>query len=345
MKTLSTLAALSAWRQQQQSSEKSIALVPTMGNLHDGHLSLVKLAKAQADRCLVSIFVNPTQFGPQEDFDAYPRTLTEDLELLALMGADAVFAPSEPGILYASTPIGLTAPPELARHLCGKFRPGHFDGVLQIVNKLFNLCTPDLAIFGEKDYQQLLLIRTMVADFFQPITIMGAPIIREASGLAMSSRNRYLSEKEKNQASALYAHLNVTKASLLAGSLKTATQQQAHCAQQIDSLNAIGFQMQYYEICDAQTLTPIATPHITNHQTTSTDMQDGTSREPIVSSAREATQGVETTDTPQPNDQNHSNKTAPFNEFVQELVIVAAGYFGQTRLIDNIQVQVSPTTL
>lgn len=289
MHTMTELANLKAWRKAQYTQEKSVALVPTMGNLHDGHLSLVKLAKENADKCLVSIFVNPTQFGPNEDFAAYPRTLEADLEQLVEAGADAVFAPSSPDILYNENSIKLIAPPSITNRLCGQYRPGHFDGVLQVVNKLFNLTSPDVAIFGEKDYQQLMLIRLMAADFFQPITIIGAPLVRDHNGLALSSRNRYLSESEKSLANNLHKHLKQSLELLHRGELNTEQALNSHCEKQINALNTLGFKMQYYEICYADTLAPLL----------------------AYTSA----------------------------ESSSDIVILAAGHLGKTRLIDNIRAQ------
>lgn len=299
MQIFKNITELQHWRDAQKKLSKTVALVPTMGNLHAGHLSLVTLAKENADHCLVSIFVNPTQFGPNEDFDAYPRTLTEDLAQLTEAGADAVFAPSSPNILYSDISIPIQAPMAISNRLCGKYRPGHFDGVLQVVNKLLNLCGPNIAIFGEKDYQQLLLIRLMVKDFFLPIKIIGGPLMRDESGLAMSSRNRYLSPDQKALASQLFQHLTQTEKSIQAGSLTTSAQMASHCKAQITSLNKLGFEMQYYEICDAQTLSPLSEP------------------------------GNSTPD----------NTTLIHNS--NPPVILAAGYLGKTRLIDNIQVTYS----
>jgi pantoate--beta-alanine ligase len=185
-----------------------IALVPTMGNLHRGHGSLVDVARRHADRVVVSIFVNPTQFGEGEDFNDYPRTLEPDVELLAGIGADLLFAP-EVDTVY---PFGLEqattiSVPFLNDQLCGSSRPGHFDGVTTVVARLFALTRPDIAVFGKKDYQQQLIIRRMVADLNVPIDIITAPTVREDDGLAMSSRNAYLSHAQRAVAPALHATL------------------------------------------------------------------------------------------------------------------------------------------
>jgi len=320
MQTLTDLPSLSAWRKKQSLAGQTVALVPTMGNLHDGHLSLVRLAKARADQCLVSIFVNPTQFGPDEDFNTYPRTLTADLEKLTAAGANAVFAPPRPEILYSGTPIKLVAPPHLSQRLCGAFRPGHFDGVLQVVNKLFNLCSPELAIFGEKDYQQLLLIKIMVADFLQPITVLSGPTTREPSGLAMSSRNQYLTESEKTSASALHQHLLQTLAALQDSTLATHEDYNDHCQQQMAALDQLGFKMQYYEICDADSLIPLGCVTKTNH------IADKPPHNSHLKPSAQASADEITNDPV-------SLKTS------KPLVIVAAGYLGKTRLIDNIPVR------
>jgi pantoate--beta-alanine ligase len=180
----------------------SLALVPTMGALHEGHRSLMRLARDRADLVAVSIFVNPLQFGPSEDFSRYPRTFDADLEVCAEEGVGLVFAPSAREMYPPGHQVGVSAGPmgDLAE---GVFRPGHFDGVLTVVLKLFNLVRPDVAVFGRKDVQQLTLIRRMVTDLDLPITIVGAPTVREPDGLALSSRNRYLTPADRRTALAL----------------------------------------------------------------------------------------------------------------------------------------------
>ncbi len=178
-------------------SQQRIALVPTMGNLHDGHLELVRIAKQHADIVVVSIFVNPTQFGVGEDFDSYPRTLNEDVAKLAGVGTDYVFAPSVDEmypLLPAPTAINAGS---ITEQLCGLKRPTHFDGVGIVVSKLFNIVQPDVAVFGQKDYQQLAIIKQLVRDLSYPIDIIAAPIVRANDGLALSSRNQYLSTVER----------------------------------------------------------------------------------------------------------------------------------------------------
>lgn len=192
---------LTSWRR----SDRSIALVPTMGNLHAGHLALVREARRVADRTLVSIFVNPLQFGPNEDLESYPRTFEWDRELLEAEGADLLFAPPVQTIYpHGSQDQTRVEVPGLSNILCGASRPGHFAGVATVVCKLFNMAQPDIAVFGEKDYQQLLVIRRMVEDLCLPIEIRGLATVREPDGLAMSSRNGYLSPAERGRAPVLY---------------------------------------------------------------------------------------------------------------------------------------------
>lgn len=199
---------------------KSVGLVPTMGNLHPGHLALVEMARRDNDLVVVSIFVNPLQFGPNEDFDAYPRTLEEDAAKLERAGTDVVFAPSLDAIYPESMEAMTTvAVPGLTRILCGAQRPGHFDGVTTVVNKLFNIISPDRAYFGEKDYQQLIVIRTMVSDLDMTIEVVGVPIVRDTDGLALSSRNAYLNANERTKAPGLYRTLSKIKAELESGAL------------------------------------------------------------------------------------------------------------------------------
>jgi len=189
---------------------RRIALVPTMGCLHEGHASLIRKARELADVVVVSIYVNPLQFGPNEDMDAYPRTFEADKATCEAEGADIVFHPEN---LYASgTPNITLKVTELSDVLCGASRPGHFDGVVTVVNILLNIVRPDIALFGEKDWQQLAIIRRMVADLHMPVEIMGCETVREPDGLAMSSRNRYLSAEERKQATVLHASIQkITK--------------------------------------------------------------------------------------------------------------------------------------
>lgn len=196
LNTPSSLAALTAeWRAQG----RSIALVPTMGFFHDGHLALMKRGRSLADRLVVSRFVNPAQFGPGEDLDAYPRDAGRDAELAAAAGADALFQP-DPEAMYAPDHATWVEVPELSGVLCGASRPTHFRGVCTVVLKLFHLARPHVAVFGEKDWQQLAIIRRMVRDLNVDVRIEGCPIVREPDGLAMSSRNAYLAPEERAQA-------------------------------------------------------------------------------------------------------------------------------------------------
>ncbi len=203
-----------AWRR----TEERIALVPTMGNLHEGHIALVRKARRVADRSVVSIFVNPTQFGPEEDLSAYPRTLEQDSRRLELAGVDVVFAPSV-AVVYPHGLNDLTQVmvPRLSRTLCGLSRPGHFEGVALVVSKLFNMVQPDVAVFGEKDRQQLMVIQRMTTDLNMPVEIIGVPTVREADGLAMSSRNSYLSASERAIAPNLHRIIEAAVGRLRAG--------------------------------------------------------------------------------------------------------------------------------
>ncbi|MGC2857007.1 pantoate--beta-alanine ligase [Novispirillum sp. DQ9] len=205
--TVTTVADLRARVKGWREEGLRIALVPTMGALHEGHLSLIRRAKMSVDKVVVSIFVNPTQFGPNEDFEKYPRQLDQDRFRVAMAGAALVYAP-EVAEMYPPgfcTTIKLDGP---TKGLCGDARPGHFDGVATVVTKLLLQCLPDVAVFGEKDYQQLQVIRRLARDLDIPVQIDGAPIVREMDGLAMSSRNAYLSDKERSVANLMYKALH-----------------------------------------------------------------------------------------------------------------------------------------
>jgi len=189
---------------------KVVGFVPTMGALHEGHLSLVRKARSESDFVVVSIFVNPTQFGPGEDYERYPRDIDRDCKLLESVGCDLVFTP-EASELYNSQFRTRMTVRSLSEVLCGKFRPGHFDGVVLIVAKLFNIVQPDIAFFGQKDAQQAIIIQRMVSDLNFPVKVSLHPTVRENDGLAMSSRNTYLSENERERATALYRSLKVAR--------------------------------------------------------------------------------------------------------------------------------------
>lgn len=205
MKTVNTLEALRAQVRAWRAAGERIGFVPTMGNLHAGHLSLVGQARAASDRVVVSVFVNPMQFGPGEDYDSYPRTLEADRAQLEAAGADLLFAPPVEEVYpLPLTEMTRVEVPRISDILCGRFRPGFFTGVATVVTKLFNMVQPDLAVFGEKDYQQLIVIRRLVQDLSLPIVVEGAPTRREPDGLAMSSRNAYLTAAERRVAPQLY---------------------------------------------------------------------------------------------------------------------------------------------
>ncbi|OGC06573.1 pantoate--beta-alanine ligase [candidate division WOR-1 bacterium RIFOXYA2_FULL_36_21] len=206
MKTIKKAKEMSAFSNRAKARGQTLALVPTMGALHEGHLSLVESAKEKANIVIVSIFINPTQFAPTEDLKKYPKNLLKDQKALKLFDPIIIFAPSEKD-LYSSGFDTWVEEGTLSRRLCGKFRFGHFKGVTTIVTKLFNIVRPDYAIFGEKDYQQQLIIKKITRDLNYPIEIATCPTVREYDGLAMSSRNQYLSEKERKSATVLYKAL------------------------------------------------------------------------------------------------------------------------------------------
>lgn len=233
-------------------SSHRIVFVPTMGNLHAGHVRLVEEARNHGDFVVCSIFVNPLQFGPTEDLDAYPRTLAADIEKLEAAHCDLLFTPSVAEIypqgLAAQTIVSV---PGISRRHCGNSRPGHFDGVATVVNKLFNMVQPDVALFGLKDYQQLQVIRHMVADLCMPIELVGVPTQRESSGLALSSRNGYLSTEEKARAPVLYRCLQEAGQALKQradiASVEAAAKRK---------LTELGFVPDYFSVCHADTLEP-----------------------------------------------------------------------------------------
>lgn len=240
---------------EARAAGKRIGFVPTMGNLHDAHLALVKIAQEQCDLVVASIFVNRLQFGLHEDWDKYPRTLQADTLKLREQGCDILFCPEEQEIY----PNGMDEQtrvivPTMSKVLCGASRPGHFDGVTTVVSKLFNIVQPDVAVFGTKDFQQLAIIRRMVEDLCVPVEIIGGAIVREADGLAMSSRNSYLTEQERPKANQLYKSLSWVREQLLSGqrdfiALETTAKQQ---------IEAVGFKPDYISVANAKTLDPAA---------------------------------------------------------------------------------------
>ncbi len=260
MQTTSEIRSLrsqiKAWRQ----AGLSVAFVPTMGNLHEGHFSLVDKAKTLADKVVVSIFVNPMQFGANEDLDAYPRTLVQDQQGLSERGADYLFTPTVETIY----PNGLDAQsfvdvPGVSMGYCGGSRPGHFRGVATVVTKLFNLVQPDFACFGEKDFQQLQVIKTMVRDLAIPVEVIGVPTQRDVNGLALSSRNGYLSEEQKQQAAILFKTLNWMKEEVQSGQRDYAALE----VQAIARIEELGLKVDYLSVAERNTL---KAPHADDQQ-------------------------------------------------------------------------------
>ena len=252
--TVRTVADLRSHVAKWRKEGERVALVPTMGALHAGHLSLVTLARGKADRVVVSIFINPIQFGPREDFNTYPRQEASDLDKLAKAGGDLVFVP-DGAEMYPegfSTRVKVF---DLTDDLCGAARPNHFEGVATVVTKLLLQAGPDLAVFGEKDYQQLLVVRRLVRDLNIPVEIVGAPIVREEDGLALSSRNVYLSPAERKTAPLLYRTISEVAADLAKGEGADA----AALAGRF-KLEAAGFRIDYVAVRDPETLKPLSGP-------------------------------------------------------------------------------------
>lgn len=265
---------------QWRMAGECIAFVPTMGNLHAGHLQLVKAAKAQADRVVVSIFVNPTQFNEQDDFANYPRTEEADLEKLQSAGIDLLYMP-ERKEMYPAEMLTKVSVSQVSEEHCGAARPRHFDGVATVVTKLFNIVQPDKAFFGEKDFQQLMVIRAMVADLDSPVDIIAVATFREPDGLAMSSRNTHLSEAQRQQAVQLYQALCLAKQAVLEQQTSFAEIEQSY----LQILSEQGFKPDYFSICRRR------------------DLKSATSKD-------------------------------------TQLIILAAARLGNTRLIDNIQLDI-----
>jgi len=230
-----------------------IGFVPTMGYLHEGHLSLIDLSRRHADYSVVSLFVNPTQFGPHEDYERYPRDFERDLRLLRERGVDLLFAPSVDE-MYPEEPLIRFEVDKLADHLCGPKRPGHFPGVLLVVAKLFNIIQPDVAVFGQKDLQQLLIIKRLVKDLNFPIKIVAGPTVREPDGLAMSSRNSYLSPQQRREATVLYRALRHAKGLIEAGERRS-----QRVIEEMTRLisQARSARIDYLEVVDLERLAPI----------------------------------------------------------------------------------------
>ena len=254
-----TVAAMQARADAARAAGERLALVPTMGALHDGHLALVRRARELADRVVVSVFVNPTQFGPGEDFDAYPRTLDADLAALgpptAAGGADWVFAPTAAEMYpFGLPPFATVAVRALGDGLCGAHRPGHFDGVTSVVTKLFLACRPHVAVFGKKDAQQLAIVRRMTAELGFGVEIDGHSIVREADGLALSSRNRYLAPDERSQATVLSRGLIAARHAAGQGERRAAALTDLVRA---EAGRAPLVRLQYAELVDADALVPV----------------------------------------------------------------------------------------
>ena len=253
MKRVQTVAGVREQVAKWHRDGLRVAFVPTMGNLHDGHLALVDAAFRHAERVVVSIFVNPLQFGQGEDFDSYPRTLEEDSRALAARDASLLFAPAveemypRPQSLQTRVEV-----PGISDILCGASRPGHFVGVATVVCKLFNMVQPDVALFGEKDYQQLMVIRLMVSDLALPVEIVGCPTVRESDGLAMSSRNGYMTANERRKAPQLHAMLEETRTAMQQGERDYAALE----ARATGVLASAGFNVDYFSIRQARDLSP-----------------------------------------------------------------------------------------
>ncbi|MGY2292998.1 pantoate--beta-alanine ligase [Pseudomonas sp. SDO528_S397] len=256
MNTVKTVRELRAAVAHARRAGKRIGFVPTMGNLHSGHATLVTKAAQQADFVVASIFVNPLQFGAGEDLDKYPRTLAADQEKLLQAGCNLLFAPTVeemyPGGMSGQTRVSV---PQLSEGLCGASRPGHFEGVATVVSKLFNMVQPDMAVFGQKDYQQLAVIRAMVQDLNMPIQVIGEPTVRADDGLALSSRNGYLTEEQRAIAPALYRSLTAIATAIENGDHDFARLR----TEQVKQIETAGLRLDYLEIRQGQHLRP-ATP-------------------------------------------------------------------------------------
>ena len=261
MRTLRDIPALRHTLAEYRQRGQRIALAPTMGNLHAGHLALIEKARQHGDVVVSSLFINPMQFGPNEDLDAYPRTFEADHQALEAAGCDVLFAPLNE-TLYPNGTEQQTCVhvPSVSEGLCGSSRPGHFDGVSTVVTMLFNLIQPDIALFGEKDYQQLAVIRKMVADLHMPVEIIGVPIVRADDGLALSSRNGYLSKENRAKAPVLYKTLCDMRQALQAGGVESSAHDHDYHQQVLQqgrqALYDAGLELDYLELRD-RTLGPV----------------------------------------------------------------------------------------
>jgi pantoate--beta-alanine ligase len=245
METVTTIAAVRQHVRRWRGEGLRVAFVPTMGNLHPGHVSLIEMARSHGDRFVASIFVNPMQFGPNEDFAHYPRTPTQDARMLADAGCDLMFMPDVAEIYpHGSERATRVEVPGLSNILDGEFRPGHFEGVATVVAKLFHIVEPDVAVFGEKDFQQLTIIRRLVADLCMPITIIAAPTVRDPDGLAMSSRNQYLTDQERKKAPVIHQLLLAATERLRAGDRDFAGIERNG----LQALEAGGFRPDYFAV-------------------------------------------------------------------------------------------------
>ena len=255
MEILKIKAEMQAWSAAKKREGKTISFVPTMGYLHDGHVSLLEKGRPLCDELVLSIFVNPTQFGPNEDLDAYPRDIENDLARAKAAGTTAVFLPDNTE-MYGENYQTRVALDHLPHHLCGKSRPVHFGGVATVVTKLFNIVMPDVAVFGKKDYQQLRVIRQLTADLDFNIRIVGGDIVREPDGLAMSSRNAYLTPEQRKSALCLSRAIGIARAEIAGG----ATDVEAIRDKMTDLINSFNHTaIDYIEFCDPVTLDELET--------------------------------------------------------------------------------------
>ncbi|MFB6273864.1 MAG: pantoate--beta-alanine ligase [Salinibacter sp.] len=260
MELIRTVDAMQAHAGAAHADEQTLALVPTLGALHEGHLALVRRALEEADHVTVSVFVNPTQFGPDEDYDDYPRDLTGDREKLEALGVDALFAPSvEEMYPYVRDealpgPLAWVSVQYLDEHLCGAYREGHFRGVTTVVTKLFHACRPDIGVFGKKDAQQYVILKRLVEDLLFDIEIVGVETVRESDGLAASSRNKYLDSDEREQATVLYEAVTAAKEVIEGGEQEV---QVVVRAMENELATAPQADVQYADVVDAHTLQPI----------------------------------------------------------------------------------------